>query len=100
MALISDFLGDKYICYLSRNGFIAARRKLGGAVCFNYDRGFAGLDFVSGGRRRVFNKLTGKVSDGGRVLEDFYSQFDGDDRLLGNAFFEHARFYALWKKPA
>ncbi|MEJ7700652.1 MAG: cytosine permease [Pyrinomonadaceae bacterium] len=65
---------------------LQARRKLGCAVCFNYDGGFARVDFVSGGRRWISIERTRKVSNGGRVLEDFYSQPDGDDWLLGDAF--------------
>ena len=100
MDFVSNFLGDEYFYYLSRNGFAASRRKLGCAVCFNYDSGFACVDFVSSGRRRIFIKRTRKISNGGRILENFYSVFDGDDRFLGDTFAEYAGLYALREKPA
>jgi hypothetical protein len=54
MVVVFDFLGDEHFYYLSRNGFIAARRKLGCAVCAGDDRRAARVDFVPSGRRWVF----------------------------------------------
>ena len=55
--------------------------------------------YQAGGIGFLLNE-PGKVQHFRRFLADIYSEPDGDDRLLGDAFAQHAGLYALWKEPA